>query len=322
MFQGSVGRRRGAPRCVTACRTNARFRDADESRTAAMRLALFEPDIPQNLGAFIRLAACLGAPLDIIEPCGFPLDDRRIRRAAMDYYDLARIVRHASWQAFMRDRIPGRLVLLTTSGAQRFPDVAFRTDDTLAARPRKRRRAGRGARRGRPSPAHSAAERFALAQCRAGRGDGIERGPSANSRIRCALRLRLPPRCPTTPRSPGARKRRASGSKTCATASAPNSSASRTSFQARIASWRPAASSARHGSASPARTARIAAAAPCQSCAAACSRRWASTSRPCSANSARSSASRSRAPSRIRASSRPASRWWRTCARPRCRRCT
>jgi len=96
-----------------------------------MRLALFEPDIPQNLGAFIRLAACLGAPLDIIEPCGFPLDDKRIRRAAMAYVDLARIVRHASWQAFMRDRAPGRLVLLTTSGAQRFPDVAFRTDDTL-----------------------------------------------------------------------------------------------------------------------------------------------------------------------------------------------
>ena len=96
-----------------------------------MRLALFEPDIPQNLGAFIRLAACLGAPLDIIEPCGFPLDDKRIRRAAMDYVDLARIVRHASWQAFMRDRAAGRLVLLTTSGAQRFPNVAFRTDDTL-----------------------------------------------------------------------------------------------------------------------------------------------------------------------------------------------
>ena len=96
-----------------------------------MRLALFEPDIPQNLGAFIRLAACLGAPLDIIEPCGFPLDDRRIRRAAMDYVDRARIARHASWQAYKRDRTPGRLILLTTSGAERFPDVAFRTDDTL-----------------------------------------------------------------------------------------------------------------------------------------------------------------------------------------------
>jgi tRNA (cytidine/uridine-2'-O-)-methyltransferase len=96
-----------------------------------MRLALYEPDIPQNLGAFIRLAACLGAPLDLIEPCGFPVDDKRIRRVAMDYYERARLVRHRSWTAFRRDREPGRLVLLTTSGNQRFPDVAFHADDTL-----------------------------------------------------------------------------------------------------------------------------------------------------------------------------------------------
>jgi tRNA (cytidine/uridine-2'-O-)-methyltransferase len=96
-----------------------------------MRLALFEPDIPQNLGAFIRLAACLGVPLDIIEPCGFPVDDKRIRRAAMDYYDLAAIQRHDSWNAFQRDRKPGRLVLLTTAGASRFPDASFQPDDTL-----------------------------------------------------------------------------------------------------------------------------------------------------------------------------------------------
>jgi tRNA (cytidine/uridine-2'-O-)-methyltransferase len=96
-----------------------------------MRLALFEPDIPQNLGSFVRLAACLGTALDIIEPCGFPVDDKRIRRAAMDYYDLASIVRHASWNAFQRDRPAGRLVLLTTSGAETFPGVAFRGDDTL-----------------------------------------------------------------------------------------------------------------------------------------------------------------------------------------------
>ncbi|NQW51574.1 MAG: tRNA (cytidine(34)-2'-O)-methyltransferase [Rhodospirillales bacterium] len=96
-----------------------------------MRLALFEPDIPQNLGAFIRLSAGLGVPLDIIEPCGFPVDDRRIRRAAMDYYDLATLVRHASWAAFCRDRPPGRLVLLPTAGAQRLPETAFRPDDIL-----------------------------------------------------------------------------------------------------------------------------------------------------------------------------------------------
>jgi tRNA (cytidine/uridine-2'-O-)-methyltransferase len=96
-----------------------------------MRLALFEPDIPQNLGAFIRLSACLGVALDIIEPCGFPFDDKRIRRAAMDYRDLARIARHESWAAFCRDRGPGRLVLLTTKGARTFPDVAFEASDTL-----------------------------------------------------------------------------------------------------------------------------------------------------------------------------------------------
>ncbi len=96
-----------------------------------MRLALFEPDIPQNLGAFIRLSACLATPLDLIEPCGFPVDDKRIRRAAMDYYDLATVVRHASWSAYRRDRPAGRLVLLTTSGAACFPDVEFRADDIL-----------------------------------------------------------------------------------------------------------------------------------------------------------------------------------------------
>jgi tRNA (cytidine/uridine-2'-O-)-methyltransferase len=96
-----------------------------------MRLALFEPDIPQNLGAFIRLSACLRVPLDLIEPCGFPVDDKRIRRAAMDYYDLATIVRHASWQSFRRDRSPGRLILLTTKAATLFPGITFKRDDTL-----------------------------------------------------------------------------------------------------------------------------------------------------------------------------------------------
>ena len=99
-----------------------------------MRLALYEPDIPQNLGAFIRLSACLAVPLDIIEPCGFPVYDKRIRRAAMDYYDLARLTRHASWAAFRRDRAPGRLVLLTTAGAARLTEVQFRADDTLLLR--------------------------------------------------------------------------------------------------------------------------------------------------------------------------------------------
>jgi tRNA (cytidine/uridine-2'-O-)-methyltransferase len=96
-----------------------------------MRLALYQPDIPQNLGAFIRLAACLGTPLDIIEPCGFPVDDRRIRRAAMDYVDLAHIRHHASWDAFRRDHGAGRLVLLTTAGATTLPAARFQAEDTL-----------------------------------------------------------------------------------------------------------------------------------------------------------------------------------------------
>jgi len=96
-----------------------------------MRLALYQPDIPQNLGAFIRLAACLGTPLDIIEPCGFPVDDRRIRRAAMDYLDLARLKRHASWATFRHDRASGRLVLLTTTGATALPQARFEPDDVL-----------------------------------------------------------------------------------------------------------------------------------------------------------------------------------------------
>lgn len=100
-----------------------------------MRLALFEPDIPQNLGAFIRLSAGLGVPLDIIEPCGFPVDDKRIRRAAMDYYDLATIVRHASWTSFRRAQLEsqpaGRLVLLSTAGTAVFPDVVFQAGDIL-----------------------------------------------------------------------------------------------------------------------------------------------------------------------------------------------
>jgi tRNA (cytidine/uridine-2'-O-)-methyltransferase len=94
-----------------------------------MRLALFEPDIPQNLGAFIRLSACLAVPLDIIEPCGFPVDDKRMRRAAMDYANLAIIARHSSWTAFRRDKPAGRLV--TTKGAADFPNVAFQANDIL-----------------------------------------------------------------------------------------------------------------------------------------------------------------------------------------------
>ena len=95
-----------------------------------MRLALFEPDIPQNTGALLRLGACLGLAVDIVEPCGFLLDDRRLRRAGMDYLDRVEMTRHVSWDAYRR-AAAGRLLLLTTSGETRYTDFAFRPDDNI-----------------------------------------------------------------------------------------------------------------------------------------------------------------------------------------------
>lgn len=95
-----------------------------------MRLALFEPDIPQNAGALIRLGACMGVPVEIIEPCGFLLDDARLKRAGMDYLERATVVRHASWDAFIR-ATTGRLILLTTKGAQSYFAFRFEPTDML-----------------------------------------------------------------------------------------------------------------------------------------------------------------------------------------------
>jgi tRNA (cytidine/uridine-2'-O-)-methyltransferase len=97
----------------------------------ALRLALYQPDMPPNTGAMMRLAACLGIGLDVIEPCGFPLDDARLRRAAMDYIDHLDWQRHASWKAFAAQVAPRRLVLLTTKGARPYTDFAFRQDDIV-----------------------------------------------------------------------------------------------------------------------------------------------------------------------------------------------
>jgi len=98
-----------------------------------MRLALFQPDIPQNLGAALRLGACLGVPVDVIEPCGFPFSDRAVRRAAMDYAERAEIVRHVSWARFLEDpaRAQGRLLLFTTRGAEPFHSFRYRPGDVL-----------------------------------------------------------------------------------------------------------------------------------------------------------------------------------------------
>lgn len=98
----------------------------------AIRIALYEPDIPQNAGTIMRLAACLGVAVDLIEPAGFVLSDRRMRRAGMDYLDRLELVRHISWDEFRRARTPsGRLVLLSTHATAVYTDIDYRNDDTL-----------------------------------------------------------------------------------------------------------------------------------------------------------------------------------------------
>ena len=96
-----------------------------------MRIALFQPDIPQNTGTILRLAACLSLAVDIIEPCGFLLSDKRMRRAGMDYLASVSLARHASWDAYQAARGGGRLVLLTTRGPTPYTHFAFRADDDL-----------------------------------------------------------------------------------------------------------------------------------------------------------------------------------------------
>lgn len=98
-----------------------------------MRLALYQPDIPQNTGAMLRLAACFGLGVDLILPCGFALDDARMRRAGMDYVDHVTIAKHSSWHAYReaRRQVEGRLLLLTTKGDTPYTDFAFGAEDTL-----------------------------------------------------------------------------------------------------------------------------------------------------------------------------------------------
>ncbi|HUT50099.1 MAG TPA: tRNA (cytidine(34)-2'-O)-methyltransferase [Alphaproteobacteria bacterium] len=104
-----------------------------------MRIALFEPDIPQNTGAVLRLAACLGVDVDIIEPCGFVLDNKRLKRVGMDYLKAVDLTRHASWARFVEARAHigdggrsvGRLVLLTTAAETAYQDFRFARDDVL-----------------------------------------------------------------------------------------------------------------------------------------------------------------------------------------------
>ena len=98
-----------------------------------MRIALYEPDIPQNTGTILRLAACLGVEAHLIEPAGFPTSDRAFRRAGMDYLDQVNLVRHASWDVFdaWRRRAGARVLLFTTRADASYLDHAFRADDVL-----------------------------------------------------------------------------------------------------------------------------------------------------------------------------------------------
>jgi tRNA (cytidine/uridine-2'-O-)-methyltransferase len=116
-----------------------------------MRLALYEPDIPQNTGTILRLCACLGVEAHLIEPAGFPTTDRAFRRAGMDYLDQVTLRRHPSWQAFedWRQADRGRLVLFTTRAGTSYLDHAYRAGDILLF--------GRES-AGVPQPVHDAAD--------------------------------------------------------------------------------------------------------------------------------------------------------------------
>lgn len=98
-----------------------------------MRLVLFEPDIPQNTGAILRLAACFGLGVDIVFPCGFVFDEPRMRRAGLDYLDSVEVAKHVSWSAYRatRQADSGKLLLLSTKASTPYLDFAFAPDDSL-----------------------------------------------------------------------------------------------------------------------------------------------------------------------------------------------
>ncbi|MCX7283794.1 MAG: tRNA (cytidine(34)-2'-O)-methyltransferase [Novosphingobium sp.] len=96
-----------------------------------MRIALFEPEIAGNVGAVLRLGACFGTPVDLVEPMGFVWDDRRVRRTAMDYIDHVEVARHADFDAFRASVGQQRLILFTTKGSEVLHDFTFRADDVL-----------------------------------------------------------------------------------------------------------------------------------------------------------------------------------------------
>lgn len=96
-----------------------------------MHLAAYQPDIPQNTGALIRLCAAFDVPLDLIEPFGFPWDEKKVRVSAMDYFDHVKLTRHTSWATFREHFGQQRVILLTTKSSMPYTDFTFRTDDIL-----------------------------------------------------------------------------------------------------------------------------------------------------------------------------------------------
>lgn len=126
-----------------------------------MRLALFQPDIPQNAGTLMRMAACLGVAVDLIEPAGFDASDRNLRRAGLDYLPHLDLTRHVSFEAFedWRARSGRRLVLATTRGTVPYWELAFRSDDILMVG----RESG-----GAPPRVHAAADAAILVPMRGG----------------------------------------------------------------------------------------------------------------------------------------------------------
>jgi tRNA (cytidine/uridine-2'-O-)-methyltransferase len=95
-----------------------------------MRIALYQPEIPGNVGAILRLAACFGVGVDIIEPCGFGFSDKKLKRAGMDYIELVDLVRHIDWEAF-KAATTGRILLLSSKATVRLTDFSFAPEDVL-----------------------------------------------------------------------------------------------------------------------------------------------------------------------------------------------
>ena len=109
------------------------FKSAMSQPVSKLRIALYQPDIPGNTGTILRLAACLGCAVDIIEPAGFDLSDRNLKRAGMDYIEAAMLTRHIDFDHFETWRLGEgrRLILSTTKAAERYTDLHYRADDIL-----------------------------------------------------------------------------------------------------------------------------------------------------------------------------------------------